>query len=176
MDTVITDTKELETVEEILGRHLPKRHMLIPILQQVQESLGYIPEPAMAMVADRLEIPESAVHGVATFYNQFRFTPPGKHHIEVCMGTACHIKGGQVLLDEWERRLGIGPGQVSEDREYSMERVACVGCCAIAPVMIVDRIVHGEASTSKVEGQMLRFELERKREQKEQAETEGGGS
>ena len=144
-----------------------QRGNLIPILQMVQSKLAYLPPEALKMVAQHLEIPESEVYGVATFYNQFRFHPPGKHPIKVCLGTACHVRAGDIILENFERKLEISDGETTPDREFSIERVACVGCCALAPVAIIDETVHGHMAPSKVEGLLLRIQL-----QKEMAERE----
>ena len=124
-----------------------------------QERLAYLPADAIKMVSEHLEIAECEVYGVATFYNQFRFHPPGRHQIKVCLGTACHVKGGEIILENFERKLGIRDGETSPDREFSIDRVACVGCCALAPVAIVDETVHGQVAPSKVEGLVLGFQI-----------------
>jgi NADH-quinone oxidoreductase subunit E len=147
------------------GRH---RSNLIPILQAIQQSQGYLCPQAMKMVAEHLDISASEVYGVATFYNQFRFHPPGRHQIRVCLGTACHVVGGDIILENFERRLQIQDGETTPDGEFSVERVACVGCCALAPVAIVDDTAHGHMAPSKVEGLLLGFELEKERQEREQ--------
>jgi NADH-quinone oxidoreductase subunit E len=114
----------------------------------------------------------SEVYGVATFYNQFRFYPPGKHQIKVCLGTACHIRGGDIILESFERKLEIKPGETTPDREFSIDRVACVGCCALAPVAIVNDTVNGHMAPSKVEGLILGFEIEKEREKREKQQSE----
>jgi NADH-quinone oxidoreductase subunit E len=119
------------------------------------------------MVAKHMSIPVCEVYGVATFYNQFRFTPPGRHPIKVCLGTACHVKGGDIILENFERKLNIREGETSPDREFSIERAACVGCCALAPVAVVDDTVHGNVAPSKVEGLILGFQIEKEKEQRE---------
>src|SRR4030042_4613806 len=111
-----------------------KRENLIPILQKIQEELGYLPSYAMIEVARFLNIPEIDVYGVVTFYNQFRLHPPGKRSIRVCLGTACHMKGGYITLDAWKRRLSIERGQTTPDREFDLDTVACVGCCVMGAV------------------------------------------
>jgi NADH-quinone oxidoreductase subunit E len=116
----------------------------------------------MLEVAGRLGIPAVDVYGVATFYNQFRLHPPGRHQIKVCMGTACHMKGGNIILDHWERRLDIRVGQTTPDREFGLERVACVGCCTLAPVTVVDDTVHGKMTPTKVDGLLFAFGLARR--------------
>jgi NADH-quinone oxidoreductase subunit E len=137
--------------------------MLIPILQDVQAHFGYLPREAMLEVATSLDIPGSDVYSVATFYNQFRFIPPGRHQIKVCLGTACQIKGGKMIMDSWERELSLKQGETSADREFSLERVACVGCCAMAPVTVVDEHVEGKVSPTRVKGILLTFNLEKQK-------------
>jgi len=144
-----------------------KRENLIPILQKIQEELGYLQPYAMLEVARFLNIPDIDVYSVATFYNQFRLTPPGKHSIRVCMGTACHVKGGHITLAAWQRRLKIGPGETSPDREFDLDIVACVGCCAMAPVSVVDKKVEGKANPTRVDGILLSYQLQKEQEEKE---------
>jgi NADH-quinone oxidoreductase subunit E len=143
------------------------RGQLVPILQMIQERHAYLDPTAITLVADHLEIPRCEVYGVATFYNQFRFHPPGKHHIKVCLGTACHVKGGDIILENFERKLDIRDGETTPDREFSIERVACVGCCALAPVAIVDETVQGHMAPSKVEGLILGFQIQKEKEDRE---------
>ena len=150
-----------------------KRKNLIPILQMVQENLKYLPFESLDMIAKHLNIPISEVYGVATFYNQFRFHPPGKHPIKVCLGTACHVRAGDIILENFERKLGISDGETTPDREFSIERVACVGCCALAPVAIIDETVHGHMAPSKVEGLLLRIKLQ---EEMAERETQKGAT
>jgi NADH-quinone oxidoreductase subunit E len=147
---------------------------LIPLLQMIQQRHAYVAPEAIKLVAGHLDMAPCEVYGVATFYNQFRFHPPGKHQIKVCLGTACHVKGGDIILENFERKLGIQEGQTTPDREFSIDRVACVGCCALAPVAVVDDTVHGHVAPSKVEGLILGFEIEKEREErrKKRGETE----
>ena len=144
-----------------------KRGNLIPILQKVQGKLGYLPQEAMVEIAGFLDIPEMDVYGVVTFYNQFRLNPPGKHSIRVCLGTACHMKGGYITLDAWERRLGIDRGETTPDREFDLDTVACVGCCTLAPVTVVDDKPQAKVEPTKVDGILLSFEREREKRVKE---------
>ena len=153
-----------------------QRGNLIPILQMVQSRLAYLPPEALEMVAQHLNIPESEVYGVATFYNQFRFHPPGKHPIKVCLGTACHVRAGDIILENFERKLEISDGQTTADREFSIERVACVGCCALAPVAVIDETVHGHMAPSKVEGLLLRIKLQEEIAEREKQKDESGQS
>ena len=159
------DERLLEETKLFLKDFSPTRESLIPILQAVQNKFGFIPPEAIKEIASFLDIVPGEVFGVATFYNQFRFVPPGKHPIKVCLGTACHVRGGNIILEEWERRLGIKEGEVTEDREFSLDRVACVGCCALAPVAVIGDEVHGRLSPSAINGILLKFELEKKKEE-----------
>jgi len=130
--------------------HRHPRH-LIDILQEVQSREGYLSDEAMLKIAKHLGMPSAAVWGVATFYNQFRFTAPGKRPVRVCMGTACHLAGGQLVLEAMVRELKVEVGETSEDREFSLERVACIGCCALAPVVTVVKDIYPKMTPPKVE-------------------------
>jgi len=157
----------LENIESDIAQFGTERSKLIPILQMVQERLAYLPQEALHMVADHLNLSFSEVYGVATFYNQFRFHPPGKNPVKVCLGTACHVKGGDIILENFERKLEIKEGQTTPDREYSIERVACVGCCALAPVALLGETTHGHMAPSKVEGLILRVQIEKEKQERE---------
>lgn len=169
MDEGLT-AEEKEIINDIPSRlegFAKKRSSLIPILQMIQDVLGYLPSEAIVIVANYLDLTETDVYGVATFYNQFRFIPPGKNPIKVCLGTACHVKGGDIILENFERKLEIKEGETTLDREFSIERVACVGCCAIAPVALVSETVHGDMAPSKVEGLILRVQVEKEKAERE---------
>jgi len=150
-----------QATRQILKKFSRKRGNLIPILQKVQGRLGYLPREAMWEIAEFLGIPDIDVYSVVTFYNQFRLNPPGRHSIRVCLGTACHMKGGYITLDAWKRRLSIGPGETTPDREFDLDTVACVGCCTMAPVAVVDDKPEGKVEPTKVDGILLAFERER---------------
>ncbi|MFC1871526.1 NAD(P)H-dependent oxidoreductase subunit E [Chloroflexota bacterium] len=147
----------------ILKRFGRKRNNLIPILQDVQGRLGYLPREALLEIAAFLDIPPVDVYGVVTFYNQFRLNPPGRHSIRVCLGTACHMKGGYITLDAWKRRLGIDRGETTPDREFDLDTVACVGCCTMAPVTVVDDKAQAKVEPTRVDGILLAFEREREK-------------
>lgn len=166
------DEAILEDVKADLEDFGKQRWNLIPILQMIQQKHAYLPDGAIKMVARHLEIASCEVYGVATFYNQFRFHPPGKHPIKVCLGTACHVRGGDIILENFERKLGIRDGETTPDREFSIERVACVGCCALAPVTMVGETVHGHMAPSKVEGLILGFQIQKEKEQREKNKNE----
>src|SRR4030042_6111433 len=141
----------MEQLSQILDRHNSDRRELIPLLQEVEEEFGYLPQEAMLEIADYLKIPSSAIYGVATFYNQFRFNPPGRHPIKLCMGTACHVKGGKLVLEALERELEIKVGETTPDREFSLDRVACIGWCTMAPRMVIDEEIFPHMKNLKVE-------------------------
>jgi NADH-quinone oxidoreductase subunit E len=143
-----------EQLDEILSHHSGESGDLIPILQEAQERFGYLPEEVMQRIAKFLRLSDSTVFGVSTFYAQFKLTPTGKRLVKVCRGTACHVRGGARILREVEKQLGIKPGGVTDDLGYSLETIACFGSCALAPVVVIDKDVHGRMTTTKV-GQIL---------------------
>lgn len=144
-------------LSEIFSSYRGKRGKLIPILQEAQAKFGYLPERVMLEIATFTGIPESEVYSIATFYNQFFLTPRGKYIVKVCLGTACHIRGGPRILDAVEGKLDINPGGTTEDNKFSMERVACVGSCSLAPVVMVDENVYGKMTTKKVKEVLDRY-------------------
>lgn len=148
------------------------RGKLIPLLQMIQEKHAYLPPEAIKIIAKHLKIPTCEVYGVATFYNQFRFHPPGRNPIKVCLGTACHVRGGDIILENFQRKLEIKEGETTPDREFSIDRVACVGCCALAPVAIIGDTVHGHMAPSKVEGLILRAQIEKEIEERKKINNE----
>jgi NADH-quinone oxidoreductase subunit E len=137
-------------ITDILAKYATSRGSLIPILQDIQEKFGYLSEEAMAELERLMGISANEIYGVATFYTQFRFSPPGQHTIRSCQGTACHVRGGHQLLQELQQHLGITAGQTTEDGKFDLERVACLGCCALAPVVSVDGKVHAQITSKKI--------------------------
>ncbi len=137
-------------ITDILAKYATSRGSLIPILQDIQEKFGYLSEEAMAELERLMGISANEIYGVATFYTQFRFSPPGEHTIRSCQGTACHVRGGHQLLQELQRRLGVMAGQTTKDGKFDLERVACLGCCALAPVVSVDGKVHAQITAKKI--------------------------
>jgi NADH-quinone oxidoreductase subunit E len=131
---------------------------LIPILQRVQEKFGYISEEAVKQISQFLKISENQIFGVASFYSQFRFYPPGRNSIKVCLGTACHVRGGQILCEAVQRELDISPGQTTQDQRFDLQRVACLGCCALAPVMQVNDDIHSRMSVIRLKEILNRYE------------------
>ena len=140
-----------EQLQNIFNNHDGVRGDLIPILQDIQETFGYVPVEAMRGTAKFLNVPESTVYGVVTFYAQFYLTRQGKHRVKVCLGTACHVRGAGRILEVVEKILGIKPGETSDDFMFSTERVACLGSCALAPVMVIDDKVCGSMTVAKAE-------------------------
>jgi len=145
---VETDFKE--KLDHILSKFRRNRDNLIPILQEVQQEFGYLPEGTMQSIADFLHLSGSTVYSVASFYSQFRFHRPGDHIIKVCLGTACHVKGGERIAESVERELGIKPGQTTDDFMYTLETVACIGACALAPTIVIDNEVQRKMTPQKV--------------------------
>ena len=140
-----------EGVREILKRHLGAgRDSLIPILQEIQEEQGFLSREAVVEVGKHLRLPTSKIYGVATFYNQFRFNPQGSFHIQVCRGTACHVKGSAAVLDALKRELKIDSGETTRDGMFSLEVVACIGACGLAPVINVDGNFHANLTSQAV--------------------------
>lgn len=165
------DRSHLDTFRERLAAVPKERGRLIPLLQMAQRAVGYLPDEALSLVAGHLSLSSTEVYGVASFYNQFRFNPPGKNPVKVCMGTACHVRGGEIILENFERKLEILEGETTADREFSIERVACVGCCALAPVALVGETLHGHMAPSKVEGLVLRVQVEKEKAAREAAKS-----
>jgi len=136
---------------ETIRRFPSSRDYLIPILQAVQEEEGYISKDSIGQISDYLGLPESKIFGVATFYNQFRLNAPGKYQVAICRGTACHVKGSFNLLETLQMELGIKPGETTRDGLFSLETVACIGACSIAPVMTVNGEFYGRLDKKAVE-------------------------
>jgi len=138
-------------LEAIFARHPAERNALIPVLQEIQEALGYLPPHAMKAAAGYLRLPEAIVYGCATFYSQFFLAKQGEHNIKVCQGTACHVRGAGMILQAVKRKTGADAGETTADGQFSVERVACFGSCALAPVVVVDGKVYGKMSPARTE-------------------------
>lgn len=131
---------------------------LIPLLQQVQASAGYLSDDGLRRIAEFLRISENEVFGVATFYSQFRFTKPGRNSIKVCLGTACHVRGGQILSEAVSRELQVAPGDTTDDGRFDLQRVACLGCCALAPVIQINNDIHSRMTVIRLKGVLSKYE------------------
>ena len=143
------EQSRIELVKGILASYPPGAGHLVPVLLDIQEQVNYLPAEGMPHVADSLGIGIGDVYAVASFYSQFQLTPVGRHRIRVCRGTSCHIRGAPRILEELERDIGIAEGETSADLEYTLETVACIGCCALAPCIKVNEEVHGELDMEK---------------------------
>jgi NADH-quinone oxidoreductase subunit E len=139
-----------ENYSALISRYPAERSSLIPILQEIQSVERYLPADGIFQVADYLKLPVSKIFGVATFYNQFKLTKPGLHEIQICRGTACHVNGSQNLLDIISAELGIESGETTSDDFFSLEIVACLGACSMAPVMTIDGEFYGRLDRKKV--------------------------
>jgi NADH-quinone oxidoreductase subunit E len=148
------------TQEETIKSYPQSREYLISILQAVQDQNGYVSKESIYMIADYLELPESKLYGVATFYNQFRLTHPGEYQIQVCRGTACHVKGSSGILDSIKRELEIDVGGTTKDGLFSLDTVACLGACSIAPVITLNGKFYGRLDNKKVQSLLKRFRKE----------------
>ncbi len=140
----------MENIQSILKKFKAgKRSNLIPILHIVQNELGYISPDSVEAISKHLRVSKSHIFGVASFYSQFKFHPSGRHSIKICLGTACHVRGAQIIAEEFERELGIKAGETTEDLEFSLETVNCLGACALGPVVVVDGKYHGQMNVGK---------------------------
>ncbi len=148
-DGLIDD--EMTTIDGIIKDNRNDPNYLVKILQEVQEVLGYMPVPGQRLIAKKLRIPTSKVYGIVSFYNFFRLSPPGKHTINVCMGTACYVRGAQGIVDEIKVQYGIEPGETTIDKRFSLGILRCLGCCAIAPVLTVDGKVYGRVKQKELQ-------------------------
>ena len=162
-----TEENTDRTIADIFSHYKKDRKNLIPLLQEIQRGLGYLPKKAMQEISDFLAIPKVEVWGVATFYNQFRFVPLGKYHTVVCMGTACHLAGGKLILAALERELDIKVGETAKDGNFSLERVACIGCCMLAPVTVIGNKIYPRMTPFKVEEVLIPYKQEAQGEPKE---------
>lgn len=149
--------KEDVRLKEILEEYRDTEGALIPVLQKTQGFYGYLPEHAIKHIADYFRIPSSEVYSVATFYAQFHLKPRGKNIIRVCTGTACHVRGGQKILDKIRSELKINPGETTVDLRFTLESVACIGACGLAPVMMINGDTHGRLTPDKVPAILARY-------------------
>lgn len=140
----------MKQIEKIISRHRGRRWALIPLAQEIQEKVGYVPPEAVPVISRELGLFPSQVQGVVTFYSQLYMKPRGKNIVRVCRGTACHVRGGKTILKLVRQHLGIEEGETTEDMEYSLETVACIGVCALAPNLMINKETHGNMNPKKV--------------------------
>ena len=152
---------ETQKVKSVIEKHHGEKKSLIAILQDIQSEYNYLPRKALNIISHSLQIPMIDIFGVATFYSAFSLEPRGEHTATVCMGTACHVRGGPKILDEFERKLQVKAGHTTEDRQFSLETVACLGCCAIGPVVVVDDNYHAQTSIRKVDSILKKYRKEK---------------
>ena len=147
------------SIPQIVEKYEPRnKGNLIQILQDVQRAEGYISGEAVSSISQHLWISRSEIFGVASFYSQFKFNPPGRHSIRMCLGTACHVQGGDFLLNALKSEIGISPNETTEDGRFDLERVACLGCCALAPVIMIDETIHSNMSVIKLKEILAKYE------------------
>ena len=144
------NSKYFEPFEEVLSGFKGAESDLIPILQKLQNAYGYLPEDIIKRLSERTGIFVTQIMGVATFYSQFKLKPSGRHTIKVCFGTACHVNGAELVADALCSELGIKLGETTPDGEFTLESVACLGCCSLAPVIMIDSEAHGRLTPDKV--------------------------
>lgn len=143
--------ESIQHIDELLDNYPPKPEYLIGLLQDIQERQGHISYDDMLQASEHTNVPLTQAYSVATFYQSFRLDPPGEHEVKVCLGTACHLKGGQQLVEGLSRKLQVEPGETTDDMIFTLSTVNCVGACAIAPVAIVDEEYHAGATIQKME-------------------------
>jgi len=149
--------EQQRTLEGIIDTFLRERDPLIAMLQEVQSTLGYLPKQAVEQISRALRISQAQIFGVATFYTQFSFVPKGRHTILCCQGTACHVRGGTTIFEEMKRNLEVEEGGTTEDGRFTLEKVYCVGCCSLAPAIIVDKTAHGKLSPGKTKNILEKY-------------------
>ena len=147
-----------EKVEGLIGSYVDKKEQLISLLQDVQAEFNYIPKDVLVRINQKLDIPLSQVFSVATFFQAFSLKPRGRHTITVCLGTACHVRGGQRLVDKIERDYGLKPGETTEDERFTLETANCLGCCALGPVVVIDGKYEGQVNPEKLDKILKKYE------------------
>jgi NADH-quinone oxidoreductase subunit E len=156
VDAVEIDYMELDTIiEKDFGQD---KENLIMILQAIQRQYNYLPRPALSYLSTKIGIPMSQIYGVATFYSTFSLEPRGRNIISICLGTACHVRGGNRVNDKLEELLKIGDGQTTEDKRYTLESVRCIGCCSLGPVVKINEDMHGRIGSDEVEKVLNQYE------------------
>lgn len=152
------ENPEKVQVDAILAKYEGKKGSLIPILQEVQSLYNYLPKDVLEYVAEKTGVPISEIYGVVTFYSLFHLNPRGRNIIRVCQGTACHVRGGKLILQALEKELGIKAGHTTEDLRYTLETVACIGACGLAPVMQINDDTHGRLTPDKLPAILKRYQ------------------
>ena len=156
-ETVQEPEIDLAAANGVIDKYLPIKGALMPVLQEIQDHYGYIPEPCVHLVAERLNVYTSQIYGVLTFYAQFHLEPRGRYIVRVCMGTACHVKGAGRIGDTVTDRLGIGHAETTKDLKFTVEHVACIGACGMAPVIMVNEATYGSMTVQKLDEVMAKY-------------------
>lgn len=157
---------EIAEIMSLIKSHPIEKKSLIPVLQDIQAKYNYLPGIALTALSKTLNVPLIDIIGVATFYRSFSLQPRGEHLITVCMGTACHVRGGPKILQEFERKLNISAGKTTEDKQFTLETVACLGCCAIGPVVVVDGEYHAQTTIRNVSTILKKYRKKEKNDEK----------
>jgi NADH-quinone oxidoreductase subunit E len=145
-------TQELSKIEQVVDQYQADKSALIQMLLEIQRENRWLPKPALLWISQRIGVPINQIYQIATFYKAFSLIPQGRHSISVCMGTACHVRGAPRLLDKVIDALNIRPGETSPDQKFTLNTVNCLGCCALGPVMVVDREYHSTPSSEEIGG------------------------
>ncbi|MCK4433391.1 MAG: NADH-quinone oxidoreductase subunit NuoE [Methanomicrobia archaeon] len=151
---------EPSDIKKIIQQYRKKEGILISLLQDIQAIYGYVPEESIELISKELSIYPVEIYGILTFYTQFYLTPRGRHTIKVCQGTACHVMGGKEILDYLSDKLGISEDETTEDGMFSLERVACLGCCGMAPVVVIDNDFYGRCTIQKIDALVKEYRSE----------------
>ena len=149
--------EQVAELDKIIKKHKGKPGGLIPVLEEAQVTLEYLPMSVQKKIAQELNLPLSRVYGVVTFYSFFTMTPRGKHTVRVCLGTACYVRGGKAIKETLEKEFGIKEGETTPDRMFTLETIRCLGACGLGPVVVVDEDVHGRMKPSKVKEMMVQY-------------------
>lgn len=149
---------DIENIDRIIDKHQCEASSLIQILLEIQSENHWLPKEALERVSERLKVPMNQIQHITTFYKSFSLVPRGRHEVHVCMGTACHVRGAQRVLDTVQDQIGIKPGETDVDLKFSLETVNCLGCCALGPVMVVDGEYHGNIAPAQLEGVLKTYE------------------
>ena len=151
-------TVDLDRVDQIIDGHQSEPSSLIQVLLDVQDENHWLSREALERIGERLEVPLALVQHIATFYQAFSLVPKGRHHVHVCMGTACHVRGAPRVLDTVQDLTGLAPGETDMDLKFTLETVNCIGCCALGPVIEIDGKAHGKVSTAQTEDILKSYE------------------
>jgi NADH:ubiquinone oxidoreductase subunit E len=149
--------EQIAKLDKIIKKHKGKPGGLIPVLEEAQVALAYLPMSVQKKIAKELNLPLSRVYGVVTFYSFFTMTPRGKHTVRVCLGTACYVRGGKAIAETLEKEFGIKEGETTADRMFTLETIRCLGACGLGPVVVVDEDVHGRVKPSKIKEMMIQY-------------------